>query len=369
MKHNYLLLISFLLFSFAQAQIVTIPDVNFKNALVNTNCVDTNDDGTFDADADTNNDGDIQESEAESVVSLDVSSNNILDMTGIEAFTNIEKLELNINQVSTLDFSNNLLLEELSAGTNQLINVDLINNTSLKKIYIGNNQLTELDISNNSQLTDLCIFSNQIINLVLPTSLNDLVLFEVGSNPINFTDLSIFSNVTDFWCDSTLITSLDLSQFTNLEILVCLDNSLTFLDVRNGNNINMTLFDASINPLLECIYVDDAEGAYLADWTKDNESTYVNDEMACGALSVDEVALQTSITIYPNPVVNDLYIKSNQSLESIIVYDINGRRIKTIGLNDSKTETKIDLSTISKGVYFLIIKTAVGEQTSKIIKD
>ncbi len=48
----------------SHAQIVNIPDANFKNALVNTNCVDIDGDGIGDIDADTNNDGEIQVSEA-----------------------------------------------------------------------------------------------------------------------------------------------------------------------------------------------------------------------------------------------------------------------------------------------------------------
>ena len=41
------------------AQIIDIPDANFKNALVNTKCVDLGEDGSGDIDADLNNDGEI----------------------------------------------------------------------------------------------------------------------------------------------------------------------------------------------------------------------------------------------------------------------------------------------------------------------
>ncbi|MFK7782353.1 MAG: hypothetical protein AB8B90_08360, partial [Psychroserpens sp.] len=64
-----LLLIGFAL-TVCQAQIVTIPDVNFKHILTTDNCVDLDDDGVGDADADTNNDGEIQESEAQAVEHL-----------------------------------------------------------------------------------------------------------------------------------------------------------------------------------------------------------------------------------------------------------------------------------------------------------
>lgn len=52
------------------SQNITFKDPNFKYALVNLNVVDTNLDGIYDGDVDTNNDKEISISEAEAVVSL-----------------------------------------------------------------------------------------------------------------------------------------------------------------------------------------------------------------------------------------------------------------------------------------------------------
>ena len=54
------------------AQNVVIPDANFKYALLHTTCSDTNGDGILDGDVDTNNDGEIQVSEAAAVTYLSV---------------------------------------------------------------------------------------------------------------------------------------------------------------------------------------------------------------------------------------------------------------------------------------------------------
>ena len=43
--------------SFCNAQIINIPDANFKNALINSQCVDADLNGTYESDADLNNDG------------------------------------------------------------------------------------------------------------------------------------------------------------------------------------------------------------------------------------------------------------------------------------------------------------------------
>jgi hypothetical protein len=185
---------------------------------------------------------------------------------------------------------------------------------------------------------------------------------------LNFNDLSIFSNAASFWCDSTLITSLDLSAFNNLEVLVCFDNAITFLDIRNGNNPNITLFDASSNSELECIFVDDAEAAFLNDWIKDNNSTFVIDNMECDSLSTEEFEMQTTIKVYPNPVINNLFIESNSKIESIIIYDMNGKIVKTDNFFGRSSQSNIKLNNLSKGVYFANVKTEIGNKTIRIVK-
>ena len=78
MKNLYFIVLTLMTFCFSQAQIVNIPDANFKNTLVNSNCVDINGDGNGDIDADSNNDGEIQQAEAEAVIGLNVSYKAIL---------------------------------------------------------------------------------------------------------------------------------------------------------------------------------------------------------------------------------------------------------------------------------------------------
>lgn len=105
----------------SKAQIVNIPDANFKNALVKTICTDSNGDRVLDADVDTNDDGEIQVSEAlaaevlfyvpppplspEGLPSLVLPAYDIVDFTGLEAFTNLRKLDVSGNLMTPLDVS------------------------------------------------------------------------------------------------------------------------------------------------------------------------------------------------------------------------------------------------------------------------
>lgn len=103
----------------AQAQIVNIPDANFKNALVNEIVADTDGDGAIDGPVDTNGDGEIQVTEAEAVFRLKVDDFNIASLQGIQSFTNLLELECSNNNISSLDLSQSPNLKILSCIINQ----------------------------------------------------------------------------------------------------------------------------------------------------------------------------------------------------------------------------------------------------------
>ncbi|MBK8372518.1 MAG: hypothetical protein IPL20_14385 [Saprospiraceae bacterium] len=92
--------------SVANSQIINFPDANFKNALVNSKCVDLNGDGIGDADADVNNDVEIDNNEALLVSLLTVSNKGISNLTGIEYFKNLVILNCSNNQLINLDLLN-----------------------------------------------------------------------------------------------------------------------------------------------------------------------------------------------------------------------------------------------------------------------
>jgi Leucine-rich repeat (LRR) protein len=102
---------------------VNIPDVNFKAALITLG-------------VDTSGDSEISYVEAKALTSLDVTSQNIADLTGIEAFINLTILNCYSNELSNIDVSDLTGLLYLACGGNQLISLNLSNNNLLKSISI-----------------------------------------------------------------------------------------------------------------------------------------------------------------------------------------------------------------------------------------
>lgn len=82
-------------------------------------------------------------------------------------------------------------------------------------------------------------------------------------------------------------------------------------------------------------------------------------------LSVSE-NIKESLQIFPNPVKDTLNIKNYVSIFDYEIYSLDGKKIRNgKKINDSK----IDVSTLQKGNYLLKVKTELGEQTSKFIKE
>jgi len=148
-------------------------------------------------------DGKVLTANISSVDSLDVTYENISDLTGIEDFT---------------------ALTHLTCWYNQLTSLDVSNNTALTYLNCKVNQLTSLDVSQNTDLTSLECYGNSIY-------------------------------------------SLDLSNNTALTYLDCSGNGyLNCLNVKNGANGIMTTFIANYNESLRCIEVDDPAWAHQY-WT------------------------------------------------------------------------------------------------------
>ena len=211
----------------ASAQIVTIPDANFKNRLINTACATLNNGwpATY-ADVDANDDGEIQESEAAQIYRLNVDNADIASLEGIAYFTNLHELYANGNALSTVDLSNLPMLQHVQLQANQISTISV--NKAIISINLNHNLLSDLNfISTVSELSSLEVSSNLLseINIQGNPSLNYL---DCSGNGLTSLDVSAF-HLTDLRCGGNQLTSLVLCP--ELQTLSCPDNLLTALDL------------------------------------------------------------------------------------------------------------------------------------------
>jgi hypothetical protein len=339
------------------AQNVTIPDANFKAYLVGNAAINTN------------GDTEIQVGEASAFTGgIIVPGLSIADLTGIEAFINITLLWCSNNQLTNLDMSANTALTELQCALNPLMSLDVSANIALTNLYCANNQLTNLDLSTNTALSLLSCFDNPLTNLNLTTS-TALTELYCWNDSLTSLDLSANTALLILYCNNNQLTSLNLTTNTALTELYCTENQLTSLNIANGNNTNIitSLFDATNNPNLSCIQVDDVVYSTTT-WT--NIDSTASFSTFCTPVSINKLEDNklTNVQVYPNPTSKNVSINLNKNYKEITILVTN--TIGQVILSKQYTEKQfinLDLERNS-GVYFVTILTEEGTSKTKVIK-
>ncbi len=328
-----------------------VPDDNFEQALI-----DLGYDNILDDYVATNS--------INSITNLSVSNKNITDLTGIEDFVALTVLHCANNQLSSLNLTQNTVLEELNCNYNQITALNLSQNTSLAILRAHDNQINNIDLSANTALTELSIGKNLLSSIDLSTNLN-LTVLGISYNLFTAIDVSLNNLLEVVHCHFNSFSSLDFSANTSLIALYCNNNPpLTDLDMRNGNNTNIT--DNAImthgNPNLTCINVDDAA------WSTANWTTYVDVHSSYSencTLSVNQFNLENAFNIYPNPVKEQFTIQNDAGyvIDAISIYTILGKLI----YKSKDIQNTIDVSTLSNGMYLIKLNSNNKIITKKII--
>lgn len=314
------------------AQYTAIPDQYFEYSLIQEGLDDLQD-------------GQVLTANINQVTELDISGFIIEDLAGIQDFIMLTALDCSENEIKSLNLSANANLKYLDCTGNQLTSLVLGNNNQLEEVWASENNLASINTS----------------------ALPNLIYFLVDGNQLTSLDFSNNPNLRQLWCDYNNLNEIDLGQQNNFNELYCGSNpNLSFINIRNGNNLEMEEFDASLIQVNACIQVDDAAAATggstfpYDNWSKDNSSFY-SENCSLGL----ENFVAEKVKIYPNPFHDKLNIEIPKSskLAIIVVVDISGKIII------STTTNQLDLSVFSNGLYFIKIIYEYGNSTTqKVIK-
>lgn len=294
------------------AQITAIPDAKFEAYLVEKN-IDT--DGVVN--------GQMATADAEALTTLSISnySSNgeyIYDLTGIEAFVNLESLTVHSTMITEL-------------------NIQAL--TNLSSLDCGDNNLTSLDVSHNTLLTSL-----------------------------------IVQGLGDLW-PMNQVSQLDLSHNPQITNIVAIGVEL--IDLRNGNNqpqMSITI-DYSMGGVPPdyisghtCILVDDenlasANSAPYNTWRITSEHRTYSLVEICGVNRKEHKA--NVVSVYPNPAQDVFTINAvkGETLTDASLYDITGRLVKKYDV----LQNSFSVAGVQNGTYVLKVATATTSQDIKLL--
>ena len=167
---------------------VYIPSEAFLNTLVSMG-------------VDSNQDGLISCEEAEALETMLLPPAGIRDLTGLQAFINLDSLTITLNPLDAIDLSPNTELRYLNITYCELNQLDISKNLQLETLICGRNKLTEIDLSHNQVLSTLVVNNNRLSHLDLSplASLNTLISC---GNQLSYLDISMHPDLTRIGVDN-----------------------------------------------------------------------------------------------------------------------------------------------------------------------
>jgi hypothetical protein len=178
-----------------------VPDDHFEQALIDLDYDDVLDDYVVTANINT-------------VTYLDLTWDNISDLTGIEDFAELQTLVCYWNIFPSMDLSQNTKLVEINCGMNtQLISINVSGLLALEKLYCFSNNLQTLYLNDNVNLTDLDCSENVNLTHLDISNNNALINLYCNYNPalycIQVSSAQLASIPATWTKDETAIYSLD----------------------------------------------------------------------------------------------------------------------------------------------------------------
>lgn len=277
----------------------------------------------------------------------------------------------NLTNLQKLDVSNNALTALPSS---------MANLKNLKELHIQMNNFSVFPtvVTSITSLESFTSYGNKIPLSNVPLSFSNLInlkrLFFSEEN-MKITDPQLFSKMSQlnvlYLGNMQTPAYIDLSKNSLLSSVYMQSYQLQIVNLKNGNNAALSSGSYSsvggYNGSLKCVAVDSPPRATAGVAPYQNIHFYFinnvnNFQSDCSSyLSTSEVKL-SDIKI-ANPVKDFLTIQSREKINTVEIFDISGRLVKTF-----KTAGGI-VADLAKGVYILKLHTDNGISTQKIIKE
>ncbi len=322
---------------------------------------------------DDDGDGEISIAEAENVENVNCSGRGISSIVGLQDCPNLTYLNLNGNNVSTIDLPNLQKLETIVAYGNPVSKINVNNDTALKEFYLqdvstnalsgtavtitaydqaatldlafagteyttlnltGSSVLTSYDIDENIQLTKLVASGNSLVTGVDVSTLTSLTHLDL--NACGLTSLNVDTNVElDYFdCSSNALTALNVDNNTALVTFDCSDNQLGTIKVTN--NTALDKLDVSKNQLLN---VNVRNNTVL-------KTLNISDNMDISAMTLRYNTVLEDLNA-SNTGLTDIDLSYNLALKTLNLSGCAGMHIIDLVANTALTDLNVNSTSLS----------------------
>ena len=311
---------------------------------------------------DTDDDGELSNSEIATITKIKVLGKGISKLDGVKFFTSLEYLDCQNNGLTTLDLSNmsslrvvycsgnsignNLNLNgcanltRLGCSYNEMSNFDFSEFTKLEYLRCSYNKFSEIDVSSNVALTTLRCSNNDLEALNLGTNIA-LMELDCAQNKIKTLDLSKNTALKNLYCASNSLTSLNINPNTALQKIECQNNALVSLVLPASE----VFADDGVNLSPQNIGGLKINGTYYIDFLNDKYGLFASDMKSISNVKAYNTAgNEINLTASDND--NGVYTFAEAPVRLSYVYAADTTHNMTVTIT---AKPQITITTLEKG--------------------
>jgi hypothetical protein len=171
----------------------------------------------------------------------------------------------------------------------------------------------------------------------------------------------------------TTITALNIPvvSITATNDSICPDSTITLTATAGGTG-QWYLNGVAIPGAINNTYAASDTGSYNyfktnSNGCSDSSATafVIHADFNCGTVSVSEFT-KNVISVYPNPVSDNVMVTASSQMESVVITDQHGRVVMNVSCNSKSTV--LETETLASGIYFMQIQTVDGISYEKLLK-
>jgi len=266
----------------------------------------------------------------------------------------------NNQNLQSINLENFAVASSIGIENNEsLISVNLKN---LRYVGTSNYVTGRLRIKGNSRLTTLNLDK---LGGAFYIEIEDTKITSLNLNKVSSAEKELVIK------NNSKLTNFDLSSFKEVRHLKIQNNQnlISLNSLQNLTNIYRDLTVTDNASLTDCSGLCNIinNGGVAGLTTISNNPSGCGSQIelikSCVSLAIDDM-VDNQFTVYPNPTHHILNIKSKNPIEKVEIFSIQGKKVFEI-----KNSNKMNLKTLSSGVYFVKIYSNNSFRSKKLMID